>query len=287
VPQLEVLQMRPSVLASIGIAALAAAAEPFLAARLTAQGEKPASGKSGAACAALTKLTFEGNTTVTAASVVDSGSFVTPGRQSQTLSPLPAFCRVVGVSRPTSDSTINFEVWLPSDSRNGKFLSSGEGGYAGTLNYTRSGLDGGLDELIRRGYASASTDTGHLSADTNWAIGHREKVIDYAYRSKHLVTVASKGLIAAYYGRSPSHSYFSSCSNGGRQALIEAQRFPEDYDGFVVGAPGTTRRPRTPASCGTLRRCTPPGRRSPHPSCPRSIRRCSRHATQRTGLRMA
>jgi feruloyl esterase len=105
------------------------------------------------------------------------------------------------------------------------------------LNYTRSGLDGGLDELIRRGYASASTDTGHLSTDANWAIGHREKVIDYAHRAKHLVTVAAKGAIAAYYGRPASHSYFSSCSNGGRQALMEAQRYPEDYDGLVVGAP--------------------------------------------------
>jgi feruloyl esterase len=187
------------------------------------------------ACADLVKLTFEGNTSVTAATSVPAGPFVTPA--GQTLAGLPAFCRVVGVSRPTSDSNINFEVWMPSSSWNGKFLSSGEGGYAGNLNYTRAGLDGGLDNLIQRGYATASTDTGHVSTDPSWAIGHPEKVIDYAYRSKHLVTVAAKGLIAAFYGRPATHSYFNSCSNGGRQGLMEVQRYPEDYDGVVVGAP--------------------------------------------------
>jgi hypothetical protein len=132
-------------------------------------------------CADLIKLTFEGNTTITTATSVPAGAFVTPA--GQTLAGLPAFCRVVGVSRPTGDSNINFEVWLPTSSWNGKFLSSGEGGYAGTLNYTRSGLDGGMDDLIRRGYATASTDTGHVASDNSWAIGHPEKVIDYAYPS--------------------------------------------------------------------------------------------------------
>lgn len=186
-------------------------------------------------CAGLMALRFERNTTVTSATSVPSGTLAISTEQA--LTGLPAFCRVIGVSKPTSDSNINFEVWLPSSTWNGKFLSSGEGGYAGTPNYTRRGLDGGLDELIRRGYATASTDTGHSATDQNWAVGHPEKVIDYAYRSKHLVTVAAKGLIATFYGNPPTHSYFSSCSNGGRQALMEAQRYPEDYDGFVVGAP--------------------------------------------------
>ena len=186
-------------------------------------------------CGDLTKLTFEGNTTIATATSVAGGTLVTPA--GQTLKGLPAFCRVTGVSKPSSDSNINFEVWLPSSSWNGKFLSSGEGGYAGTLNYTRSGLDGGMDELIRRGYASASTDTGHAATDTSWSIGHPDKVIDYAYRSKHLVTVAAKGLIAAFYGRPATRSYFNSCSNGGRQGLMEVQRYPADYDGVVVGAP--------------------------------------------------
>ena len=186
-------------------------------------------------CASLTKLTFEGNTSITSAAPVTAGTLATSAEQ--TLTNLPSFCRVIGVSKPTSDSNINFEVWLPVATWTGKFLSSGEGAYAGSLNYTRRGLEGGLDELLRRGYATASTDTGHSASDRNWAIGHPERVIDYAYRSKHLVTVAAKGLIAAYYGNGPSHSYLNSCSNGGRQALMEAQRYPDDYDGFVVGAP--------------------------------------------------
>ena len=187
------------------------------------------------ACGELVGLTFEGNTTITASTTVSTGALVTP--TSQSLTDLPAFCRVIGVSRPTSDSDIRFEVWLPADSWNGKFVSSGEGGFAGRLNYTRLGLDGGLDEWLRRGYATASTDTGHRSTDDNWAVGHPERVIDYAYRSKHLVTVAAKGLIAAYYGRPATHAYFNSCSNGGRQGLMEVQRYPGDYDGVVVGAP--------------------------------------------------
>ncbi len=186
-------------------------------------------------CAELASLTFEGNTTIVASTTVSTGFLVTPTDQS--LTHLPVFCRVVGVSRPTNDSTINFEVWLPADSWNGKFVSSGEGGFAGRLNYTRLGLDGGLDEWLRRGYATASTDTGHLSTDDNWAIDHPERVIDYAYRSKHLVTVAAKGLVEAYYGRPATYAYFNSCSNGGRQGLMEVQRYPGDYDGVVVGAP--------------------------------------------------
>ena len=203
----------------------------------TASGQSPATGPTDPeqACAELVSLTFEGNTTVVASTTVSTGSLVIPTDES--LTRLPVFCRVVGVSRPTNDSMINFEVWLPSDSWNGKFVSSGEGGFAGRLNYTRRGLDGGLDEWLRRGYATASTDTGHLSTDDNWAIGHPERVIDYAYRSKHLVTVAAKGLIEAYYGRPATYAYFNSCSNGGRQGLQEIQRYPDDYDGVVVGAP--------------------------------------------------
>jgi feruloyl esterase len=186
-------------------------------------------------CADLTSLTFEGNTSITRAELVTSGTLVTPA--GQTLTNLPSFCRAKGVSKPSSDSNIYFEVWLPVETWNGKFLSSGEGGYAGALNYTRLGLDGGLDELLRRGYATASTDTGHVASDTWWAVGHPGRIVDYLYRAKHLVTVAAKGVVKAYYGRPATRSYFNSCSNGGRQGLMEAQRFPEDYDGIVAGAP--------------------------------------------------
>ncbi len=218
----------------LAVAAFAAIALAVVTIRVSAQ-TSGASAGGRADCAGLTRLTFEGNTTITSATSVTNGTLAVSARQ--TLTGLPAFCRVVGVSKPSADSQINFEVWLPANSWNGKFLSSGEGGYAGTLNYTRSGLDGGLDELIRRGYATASTDTGHLSTDANWAVGHPEKVVDYLYRAKHLVTVAAKGVVAAFYGAPAAHSYFSSCSNGGRQALMEVQRYPDDYDGYVVGAP--------------------------------------------------
>jgi feruloyl esterase len=206
---------------------------------MSAQGPSPRlrdSASPSTACADLARLTLGDSTTITSATLVTTGSLaVSP---TQTLANLPSFCRVRGVSKPSADSNIQFEMWLPQpENWNGKFLSSGEGGFAGTLNYTRNGLDGGLDELVRRGYATASTDTGHAASDTWWAIGHPERAIDYLYRSKHVVTVAAKGVIAAYYGRQPNHSYFSSCSNGGRQGLLEAQRYPDDFDGFVIGAP--------------------------------------------------
>jgi feruloyl esterase len=149
-------------------------------------------------CGELTQLSFPGNTSVTASEMVTSGTLVTP--TDITLTDLPPFCRVQGVGRPTADSNIYFEVWLPTD-WNQRFLSSGEGGYAGALNYTRRGLDGGLDEIVRRGYATASTDTGHVSSDQWWAVGHPERAVDYLYRAKHLVTVAARGLIKAYYGK--------------------------------------------------------------------------------------
>jgi hypothetical protein len=195
---------------------------------------------SAADCTSATKLALPGNTTVSAATLVTSGTLVTTGNPdgvNLTLTGLPAFCRVQGVAKPSSDSSIYFEVWLPQETWNGKFLSSGEGGYAGAPNYSRLGLDGGLDELVRRGYATASTDTGHVATDPWWAVGHPQKARDYLYRSKHLVTVIAKQLILAYYGRPQTHSYFNSCSNGGRQGLLEVQRYPEDYDGVVVGAP--------------------------------------------------
>src|SRR5262249_5075815 len=98
------------------------------------------------------------------------------------------------------------------------------------------GLDGTLEEIVKLGYATASTDTGHVASDTWWAIGHPDRAIDYLYRAKHLVTVAAKALIKAFYGRAQSYSYFKSCSNGGREGLMEAQRYPDDYDGLVLGA---------------------------------------------------
>jgi feruloyl esterase len=145
---------------------------------------------------------------------------------------LPAFCRVTGSLHPSDDSDIRFEVWLPSE-WNGKFQGIGNGGYAGSISF------GGLAYAVRHGYAAAATDTGHRDRgeSARWALGHKEKIIDFGYRAIHETAVTAKALIQAFYGDPPKRSYFNSCSNGGRQALMEAQRFPEDYDGIIAGAP--------------------------------------------------
>jgi feruloyl esterase len=187
-----------------------------------------------AACSGLAAFTSEGNTTITSATLVTSGSVTvtTPTGTTTTYTHLPDFCRVIGVSKPTSDSNINFEAWLPTSATwNGKFLSNGEGGYVGVIGYA------GIALYLQRGYATVSTDTGHLSSNPWWAVGHRQRAIDYLYRAKHLTTVATKGLIKTFYGKAASHNYFQSCSNGGRQGWLEIQRYPGDFDGLIVGAP--------------------------------------------------
>lgn len=184
----------------------------------------------GAPCDGLTGALPKG-ATLTTAEVVTTGELTLAGR---TVRGLPAFCRVVGSLHPTADSDIRFEVWLPSTGWNNKFHGVGNGGYAGTINYA------GLVDAIKNNYATASTDTGHqdpVNTSANWALNHPEKVIDFGYRAVHETAVAAKGLIRAFYGEAPKRSYFSSCSNGGRQALMEAQRFPADYDGIIAGAP--------------------------------------------------
>ena len=106
--------------------------------------------------------------------------------------------------------------------------------FAGAIGYAN------LAQAVQNGYAAASTDTGHHAGgtDATWATDHPEKLIDFGWRAVHLTAVTSKVLTAAFYGTPrPRHSYFESCSNGGRQGLMEAQRFPEDYDGIIAGAP--------------------------------------------------
>ena len=144
---------------------------------------------------------------------------------------LPAFCRVAATLRPTSDSEIKIEVWMPEAAEwNGKFEGTGNGGWGGSIE------PGELAAAVARGYASGSTDTGHTGGSASFALGHPEKLVDFGYRSVHGMTVAAKALIAAFYGEGPKLAYFEGCSSGGRQALMEAQRFPEDYDGIVAGA---------------------------------------------------
>jgi feruloyl esterase len=141
-------------------------------------------------------------------------------------------CRVSVSLRPTDDSEINSEVWLPAGSVwNGKLLMEGGGGLGGSINTE------GMTHAVREGYASASTDTGHTGSSGRFALGHPDKITDFAYRAVHETAVEAKALIAAYYGRGPRLSYWEGCSTGGRQGLMSAQRYPEDFDGIIAGAP--------------------------------------------------
>lgn len=143
---------------------------------------------------------------------------------------LPALCRIVGVIRPTADSAIGFELWLP-EAWNGRYLQVGNGGFAGAINY------GGLLAGLRDGFAVASTDDGHTSTGAEWALGHPEKLIDYGHRAVHLTSVVGKKMVSTHYRREASRSYFNGCSDGGREGLMEAQRYPDDFDGWIIGAP--------------------------------------------------
>lgn len=184
----------------------------------------------GADCEALARLALPA-TTITVAKPVPAGSFSPPA--GNPLKDMPAFCRLAGTIKPTSDSNIEFEVWMPSSGWNGKFQGIGNGGFAGAIGYDA------LGDAVKHGYAAASTDTGHKGGgtDASWALGHPEKIIDFGHRAIHEMTARGKAVVEAYYGSRPKRSYFSSCSNGGRQALMEAQRYPEDYDGIIAGAP--------------------------------------------------
>ncbi len=143
---------------------------------------------------------------------------------------LPAFCRVAATLRPSADSDIKIEVWLPESGWNGKFQATGNGGWSGNIDLNA------LAAGIQRGYATASTDTGHRGGGGPW-MQNREKLIDYGHRAVHEMTVTGKAIAAAFYGNQPRLSYFTGCSGGGRQGLMAAQRYPEDFDGIVAGAP--------------------------------------------------
>ena len=171
------------------------------------------------------------DTAITTAETIPAGAFTPPGGRPVD-NPRP-FCRVAGVIRPSGDSNIQFEVWMPASEWNGRLLGIGNGGFAGSIDF------GALAAAVRNGYAAAATDTGHkgTAVDAAWALGHPEKIVDFGYRAIHETADKAKAIIAAFYGGRPRHSYFSSCSNGGRQGLMEAQRYPEDYDGIVAGAP--------------------------------------------------
>jgi tannase/feruloyl esterase len=143
---------------------------------------------------------------------------------------LPARCRIDAILKPSSDSEIEMEAWLP-ENWNGKFQFVGGGGWAGTISFPA------MASALQEGYATASTDTGHKGGNALFAIDHPEKVIDFAYRAVHESTVTTKALIAKYYDRTARLSYWNGCSTGGRQGLMEAQKYPEDFDAVIAGAP--------------------------------------------------
>jgi feruloyl esterase len=146
---------------------------------------------------------------------------------------VPARCVVKLVSRPSADSEIGIEVWLPRSGWNGKYLQVGNGGWSGAIPAPS------LAVAVQRGFAAAGTDDGHKGAviDAQWAVGHPEKVIDFSYRAVHETALLARQVVNAFYSSDAARSYFAGCSNGGRQALMEAQRFPEDFDGIIAGAP--------------------------------------------------
>jgi feruloyl esterase len=182
-------------------------------------------------CAALKTLSLP-TVTITAAEFVAAGA-AAPGRggRGTASEPMPAYCRVAATLTPSSDSHIEMELWLPAAGWNGKFLALGNGGWAGTIS-----LDA-MAAPLRRGYATASNDTGHTGGSASFAVGHPEKVVDFAYRAMHEMAVQSKKIMSAFYGRAPQLSYYQGCSTGGRQGMMEAQRYPEDFDAIIAGAP--------------------------------------------------
>jgi hypothetical protein len=181
------------------------------------------------------------NVTITIAQSITTGKFTPPSPSiGDPIPPLavPAFCRVAGEIKPSSDSDIKFEVWMPAAGWNGRFVQLGNGGFAGLIGYRA------MAPKVQQGFATASTDDGHTAIATNgnfpyptWAINHPEKVADFGYRAVEETARASKGIIQAYYGQPSHRSYFLGCSDGGREALMEAQRFPDEFDGIIAGAP--------------------------------------------------
>ena len=173
-----------------------------------------------ASCESLMSLTLHGATITRA----EAGLFASQA--------IPDACRVAATLRPSADSEITMEVWMPVSNWNGKYQAVGNGAFNGTINVAA------MTDALSRGYATSSTDTGHTGGSAAFALGHPEKVIDFGWRAVHETAVVSKNIVEAYYGKMPAFSYFNGCSAGGRQAMQEAQRFPADFNGIIAGAPG-------------------------------------------------
>jgi feruloyl esterase len=185
------------------------------------------------------------------------GIFVVPGTNPPTtITGLPAFCRVIATLTPSSDSAIKIEVWLPANQWNGRFLGTGGGGFQGVITYNS------LASGIKAGFASTNSDLGtgvsgcnplfcgskgnmgnalaaafgDPAAPSTGLFGHPERIKDFGFRAIHLMTVQGKEIAKAFYGQKAQRAYFAGCSTGGQNALMSAQRFPDDYDGILAGA---------------------------------------------------
>jgi Tannase and feruloyl esterase len=178
-------------------------------------------------------------TIVLSAEQSPAGTFMAPGTRPERVSlyqRLPAFCRVVASVETAPQNQLQIEVWMPANNWNGRYLGRGNGGFAGSVSYDQ------MAGAIEHRYATAGTDTGHSgrATDASWALHHPEKIADFGYRAIHQMTETAKAVIAAFYGQPEKHAYFESCSDGGREALMEAQRFPADYEGIIAGAPANS-----------------------------------------------
>ena len=186
------------------------------------------------ACDALLQIILPGGRVLSSESI-PAGAFVPPGatntNASAAFKTLPAFCRVTLRLTPSTDSDIRAKVWLPQSGWNRKLQVSGNGGLGGAIPYPA------MAASVRAGYAAAGTDTGHVGGNADFVAGHPEKLVDFGHRAIHETTVTAKTIAAAHYDAPPARAYFNSCSTGGRQALIEAQRYPDDFDGIVAGDP--------------------------------------------------
>jgi feruloyl esterase len=178
---------------------------------------------------------------VISAALVAEGEFAPPASSSDfsdlrdRIATMPAFCRVVVNATPTPSSSIGIEIWLPIENWNGRLLGVGNGGTAGSIGYAM-----GMVEGLKRGFAVANTDMG-TAPDIGQAADFPERWTDFGHRATHEMTRVAKTMVRTFYKVSEFRSYFEGCSTGGQQALATAQRYPEDYDGILAGAPGNNR----------------------------------------------
>ncbi len=223
----------------------------LLAAGCGGGGDSAATSAEKVSCESLAGTALAGGTVRTAVAI-PAGDYTPPG-QPGPVSGLPAFCRVTVTMKPSTDSNIDVEVWMPRQNWNGRFLGNGNGGGGGAIIYYS-----GLVEGLKRGFASAITDLGS-APDANQAVDHPERWRDFGYRANHEMTVAGKALTNAYYKTAPRTSIFQGCSTGGQQALSIAQRYPDDYHGIIAGAPANNRTHLHTLFVNNLQALTAPG----------------------------